>query len=67
VEKLARAGFENVVIEPTRVYSITDAETFLSKRGFDVATIAPQVEGKFLSAFIRATQPTGCCAPGCCA
>jgi arsenite methyltransferase len=67
VEKLARAGFENVVIEPTRVYSITDAETFLSKRGFDVATIAPQVEGKFLSAFIRATKPTGCCAPGCCA
>jgi arsenite methyltransferase len=66
VEKLARAGFENVVIEPTRVYSITDAETFLSKRGFDVATIAPQVEGKFLSAFIRATKPTGCCAPGCC-
>jgi arsenite methyltransferase len=66
VEKLARTGFENVVIEPTRVHSITDAETFLSKRGFDVATIAPQVEGKFLSAFIRATKPTGCCAPGCC-
>jgi arsenite methyltransferase len=67
VGKLAGAGFENVVIEPTRVYSITDAETFLSGRGFDVAAIAPQVEGKFLSAFIRATKPAPCCAPSCCA
>jgi arsenite methyltransferase len=67
VGKLAGAGFENVVIEPTRVYSITNAETFLSGRGFDVAAIAPQVEGKFLSAFISATKPAPCSAPSCCA
>ncbi len=67
VGKLAGAGFENVFIEPTRVYSFTDAEAFLRGRGFDVAAIAPQVEGKFLSAFIRATKPAACCAPACCA
>jgi arsenite methyltransferase len=65
--KLAAAGFDGIDIEPTRVYSIEDAGTFLSGRGVDVAAIAPQVEGKFMSAFIRATKPASCCAPGCCA
>ena len=64
--KLAKAGFEGIEIEPTRVYNIDDARTFLSGRGIDVDAIAPQVEGKFMSAFLRATKPASCCAPGCC-
>src|SRR6202521_1066749 len=55
ISKLGAAGFDGIDIEPTRVYSIEDAGTFLSGRGIDVAAIAPQVEGKFMSAFIRAT------------
>jgi SAM-dependent methyltransferase len=65
--KLAGAGFEAIDIEPTRVYSIEDARTFLSGQGIDVDAMAPAVEGKFLSAFIRAVKPANCCAPGCCA
>ena len=65
--KLGAAGFDGIDIEPTRVYSIEDAGTFLSGRGIDVAAIAPQVEGKFMSAFIRATKPASCLAPQCCA
>ncbi|HXJ40658.1 MAG TPA: hypothetical protein VNH18_15365, partial [Bryobacteraceae bacterium] len=67
VAKLARAGFDDIQIEPTRVYNIEDARTFLSGQGVDVDAIAPQVEGKFMSAFIRATKPAACCPPGCCA
>jgi arsenite methyltransferase len=65
--KLAAAGFAAISIEPTRVYSIEDARQFLVESGVDVDAIAPLVEGKFMSAFIRATKPAGgCCAPGCC-
>ena len=65
--KLARAGFARISIEPTRVYSVEDARSFLTEAGVDVDAIAPLVEGKFMSAFIRATKPAGCCcAPGCC-
>jgi arsenite methyltransferase len=64
--KLAAAGFAGIEIEPTRVYDIEDARAFLSGQGIDVEAIAPQVEGKFMSAFVRATKPAGCCAPGCC-
>ena len=67
VAKLAKAGFDNIEIEPTRIYDIEDARAFLSVRGVDVDAIAPQVQGKFMSAFIRATKPESCCAPGCCA
>jgi SAM-dependent methyltransferase len=67
VAKLARAGFEDIDIEFTRVYDIEDARTFLSGQGVDVDAIAPQVEGKFMSAFVRAVKPARCCAPGCCA
>ncbi len=67
VAKLARAGFENIHIEPTRVYNIEDARTFLSGQGVDVDAMAPAVEGKFMSAFVRGTKPPACCAPGCCA
>ncbi len=63
--KLAAAGFEGIGIEPTRVYGIEDARTFLAGQGVDVDAIAPEVEGKFMSAFIRATKPAACRAPGC--
>jgi arsenite methyltransferase len=55
--KLATAGFENIEIEPTRIYSIEDARTVLSGQGIDVDAIAAEVEGKFISAFVRATKP----------
>jgi SAM-dependent methyltransferase len=66
IAKLAKAGFDNIDIEPTRVYNVEDARMFLTGQGVDVDAIAPQVEGKFMSAFIRATKPENCCAPGCC-
>ncbi len=66
VAKLANAGFEGIDIEPTRVYDIEDARAFLTGQGVDVDAIASQVEGKFMSAFIRARKPAACCAPGCC-
>ena len=74
-EKLTRAGFESVGNEPTRIYAIEDAREFLAGKGVDVDALAPQVEGKFMSAFIRAVKPAKeaekttevmCCAPGCC-
>jgi arsenite methyltransferase len=69
--KLDAAGFADVEIEPTRVYSIEDARHFLTAQGIDVEAIAPHVEGKFASAFIRAKKPGAhksaaekfCCAP----
>src|SRR3984885_4619845 len=67
IAKLEAAGFTNIDLEPTRTYDVEDARAFLSNSGFDVDSIAAQVEGKFLSAFIRATKPeSGCCQPGCC-
>jgi hypothetical protein len=56
--KLAAAGFAEIEIEPTRVYGIEDARQFLAGQGIDVDAIAPAVEGKFASAFIRARKPT---------
>lgn len=67
IDKLTRAGFDHVKIEPTRVYNIEDARAFLNGQGIDVDAMAPQVEGKFMSAFVRATKPTACCGPDCCA
>jgi SAM-dependent methyltransferase len=69
VAKLAKAGFDDIDIEPTRVYDIEDARAFLNGQGVDVDAIAPQVQGKFMSAFIRAVKPvrSRCCAPDCCA
>src|SRR5579884_768574 len=67
VAKLAEAGFDGIDIEPTRIYDIEDERAFLNGQGVDVDAIAPQVQGKFMSAFIRATKPASCCAPGCCA
>jgi arsenite methyltransferase len=67
VDKLTRAGFERVEIEPTRVYNIEDARAFLTGQGIDVDAMASQVEGKFMGAFVRATKPATCCGPDCCA
>jgi len=78
--KLTAAGFENVEIEPTRIYKVEDAREFLTSAGIDADALAPQVDGKFLSAFVRAVKPnagkvasvkpqtTGepCCGPTCC-
>jgi arsenite methyltransferase len=66
-DKLASAGFERIQVEPTRVYRVEDAREFLTGQGIDADAIAPQVDGKFMSAFIRAVKPGGaCCAPECC-
>jgi SAM-dependent methyltransferase len=66
--KLAAAGFESIGIEPTRIHTVEDARQFLAGQGFDVDRIAAQVDGKFISAFIRAVKPMQkeCCAPSCC-
>jgi arsenite methyltransferase len=66
ISKLKAVGFENVNLEPTRIYRSEDARAFLSGQGIDVDAIAPQIDGKFMSAFVRATKPQSCCAPGCC-
>src|SRR5579862_7695089 len=69
--KLGTAGFEQIEIEPTRIYRVEDARAMLSAEGIDVDAIAPQVDGKFMSAFIRAVKPqpdsvNSCCASTCC-
>jgi arsenite methyltransferase len=56
-EKLATAGFEAISIEPTRIYDVEDAREFLNGKGIDVDELAPQVDGKFMSAFVRAVKP----------
>ena len=55
--KLQAAGFEAVEVEPTRIHRVEDARVFLTGQGVDVDAIAPQVDGKFMSAFIRARKP----------
>ena len=70
VAKLARAGFDAIGIETTREYSIEDARTFLAGEGLDADALAKQVDGKFISGFVRATKPVAtddaCCGPTCC-
>jgi SAM-dependent methyltransferase len=68
VAKLASAGFHQIGIEDTRVYSLEDARTFLAGEGLDADALAAEVDGTFVSAFVRATKPAApaCCAPGCC-
>jgi len=56
-EKLSAAGFELIDIEPTRIYGLEDATSFLRDQNIDIEALAPQVEGKFMSAFIRARKP----------
>jgi 2-polyprenyl-3-methyl-5-hydroxy-6-metoxy-1,4-benzoquinol methylase len=65
--KLTKAGFEVVSIEPTRIYRVEEGREMLSCQGVDVEAIAPLVDGKFMSGFVRAKKPgTSCCVPGCC-
>lgn len=68
-EKLARAGFASVDVEPTRVYRVEEASEFLQAAGLDPETVGPQIAGKFMAAFLRAVKPAAkstCCAPTCC-
>jgi SAM-dependent methyltransferase len=65
--KLKAAGFDQIDVEPTRVYRVADAREFLSSAGLDVEAIASQVDEKFMSAFVRAVKPAkACCGPTCC-
>jgi len=67
-EKLRAAGFEGVEVEPTRIYQVEEARDFLTAAGLDADVVGPQIEGKFMSAFIRAKKPAAraCCGPTCC-
>jgi arsenite methyltransferase len=65
VRKLALAGFGNIDIEVTRTYSAEDARGFLVGEGLDADALAEQIDGKFISGFVRAVKPA-CCKPGCC-
>jgi arsenite methyltransferase len=68
VAKLARAGFENIEIAAARVYGVEDARTFLADQGLDADALAKEVEGKFMSALVRASKPgrSQCCSSECC-
>ena len=69
-EKLARAGFESIGVEPTRVYKVEEAREFLAAAGLDPETVGRRIDGKFISAFVRAIKPASnaaCCGPSCCA
>ena len=72
---LREAGFEDPSLEPTRIYRLEDARQFLAEAGLDPDAIGPDIDGKFMAAFVRATKPAPagvvagaepCCAPGCC-
>jgi arsenite methyltransferase len=67
--KLKAAGFDEVEVEPWRVYDVEDARSFLADSGLDVDALAPAVRDKFASAFIRARKAAAksCCGPECCA
>lgn len=67
--KLTAAGFEAVEVEPTRIYRAEEAKDILAAEGLDVEIAAAEVDGKFLSAFVRAVKPAdakACCGPTCC-
>jgi len=69
--KLQVAGFEQIEVEPTRIYKVGEAREFLASAGVDVDGIASQVDEKFMSAFVRAVKPINaatkaCCGPTCC-
>jgi len=64
---LSGAGFTNIDIEPTRIYRLEDAAAFLAGSGLDEATLSSEIDGRFMSAFVRATKPAVCCGPDCCA
>ena len=69
-DKLARAGFENVDVEPTRIYRAADAKQFLDEAGLSDDAVLTRIDGRIMSAFVRARKPVpvakSCCAPTCC-
>ena len=70
--KLAGAGFEQIEIEPTRIYRAEDAGEWCKAKGMDLEGMAAEIDGKFMSAFVKAVKPSGaghkaCCGPACCA
>src|SRR5690349_2148341 len=70
LKKLGRAGFESIDVEATRVYRVEEAREFLEAAGLNPEVIGPQIDGKFISAFVRAVKPaaqSACCGPACCA
>jgi hypothetical protein len=68
--KLSGAGFDAIEVEPTRIYRAADAKQFLQDAGLSDAATLAQVDGRIMSAFIRATKPAAatksCCGPTCC-
>jgi len=70
-EKLTQAGFESIDVEPTRIYGSDDARQFLGEAGLSDESVLAQIDGRFMSAFVRAQKPvaaaTTCCASTCCA
>lgn len=67
-QKLQAAGFQSIDVEPTRIYQVEEARDFLAAAGLDADVVGPQIEDKFMSAFIRATKPVAAacdCPPGC--
>jgi SAM-dependent methyltransferase len=69
-EKLTRAGFEHVDLEPTRIYRVDDARQFLADAGLTDDAVLAQLDGRFMSAFVRAQKPKdtakSCCSSTCC-
>jgi hypothetical protein len=81
VSKLRAAGFEDAAIEVTRVYTVADAQEFLADQSADLQQLAKELDGRFVSGFVRATKPRtaaadaaapqaaasrGCCGGGGC-
>jgi ubiquinone/menaquinone biosynthesis C-methylase UbiE len=69
-EKLTHAGFESIDVEPTRIYRSDDARQFLAEAGLSDESVLAQIDGRFMSAFVRAQKPAvaqSCCASSCCA
>ncbi len=69
-EKLTRAGFERIDVEPTRIYRSEDARQFLDEAGLSDESVLAEIDGRFMSAFVRAQKPLAaaqaCCASTCC-
>jgi arsenite methyltransferase len=57
VDKLARAGFTDVDVEPWRIYKTEEARSFIEATGLDYDSVAAHADGRFMSAFVRARKP----------
>jgi arsenite methyltransferase len=67
--QLAATGFEQIEVEPSRIYRVEDAREFLAGQNLDVDALAREADEKFMSAFVRAVKPEqakSCCGPTCC-